>query len=228
MKVQVKIKKRLRNSRNEFALDIAFDIEDGITVLEGESGAGKTTTLRLIAGVLPPDEGLIKVGSHTYFDSVNNIDLPIQKRRVGFVFQNYSLFPHLNAEQNIAFGIKTGTKSDRSQKACDLLTVFRIEHIRGQLPRDLSGGEQQRVALARALASDPAIILLDEPLSAVDVKTRAILLDEIEDAQRRSEIPFIYVTHNQSEADRLGKQRLRIEAGRLIVGGKDAETLPSR
>ena len=200
MTVQVDVKKRLSD---DFALEISFSTSSGITVLEGRSGAGKTTTLRLIAGILTPDEGSIEIGSKTYFDSNRNIDLSIQERRIGFVFQDYALFPHFNAEQNVAYGLKAANKKTRSGKAVELLSLFRIEHIRYRLPREMSGGEQQRVALARALASDPAIVLLDEPLSAVDVETRSKLLDEIDSVQRQTRIPFIYVTHNQSEAERL-------------------------
>jgi molybdate transport system ATP-binding protein len=210
MSVEVKAKKRLGN----FVLDVEFALRDGITVLGGESGAGKTTTLRLIAGILTPDEGFINVGGKTYFDSSQNINLPIQKRRVGFVFQDYALFPHLTAFKNIAYGIGKNNGVDPSTRTNELLALFRIEHIRDQLPREMSGGEQQRVALARALAFDPAIVLLDEPLSAVDVETRAKLLDEIEAAQRRSSIPFIYVTHNPAEIERFGSQRVILNAGR--------------
>jgi molybdate transport system ATP-binding protein len=215
--LQVNVKKQLGDKRkNEFLLDISLTIENGITVLLGASGSGKTTTLRLIAGILTPDEGIIKLDSETYFDSTQKIDLPIQKRRVGFVFQDYALFPHLTAEQNIAYGIKAGTKQFKYEKALEMLALFRIEHIKGQLPHEISGGEQQRVALARALASDPAIVLLDEPLSAVDVETRVKLLDEIEFAQRRTNIPFIYITHNEAEARRLETQRITLEKGRIV------------
>jgi molybdate transport system ATP-binding protein len=184
--------------------------------LGGASGSGKTTTLRLIAGILTPDSGVISIGGKTYFDSAQNIDLSIQRRRVGFVFQDYALFPHLNAEQNISYGVKSSQKTERARKALEMLELFNIGHIGTRLPHEISGGEQQRVALARALASEPAIVLLDEPLSAVDVETRSILLDEIEAAQARTKIPFIYVTHNQSETERLGTQRIILSNGRVL------------
>jgi len=211
--LDVNVKKRLGGrSPGGFLLDISFAVDGGITVLAGASGAGKTTTLRLIAGILTPDEGIIKVGSETYFDAARNIDLSIQKRRVGFVFQDYALFPHLTAEQNIAYGIKT---KDKAEKAAEMLALFHIEHIGTRVPREMSGGEQQRVAVARALASDPSVLLLDEPLSAVDVETRSKLLDEIEYAQAQTGIPFVYVTHNEAEAVRLGTQRITLEKGRI-------------
>jgi molybdate transport system ATP-binding protein len=205
-----------KKGKEEFSLDVNFTVADGITVLAGESGAGKTTTLRLIAGILTPDEGLIKLDSETFFDSVNSINLPIQKRQVGFVFQDYALFPHLTAEKNIAYGVKNADKKFKREKALEMLSLFRIEHLKNRIPTEMSGGEQQRTALARALASEPKIVLLDEPLSAVDVETRAKLLDEIESAQTTVKIPFIYVTHNEAEASRLGTQRITLQNGKII------------
>lgn len=214
--LDVNVKKRLGDDPSAFLLDISFSVDGGITVLAGASGAGKTTTLRLIAGILTPDEGIIKVGKVTYFNSGQNVDLSIQKRRVGFVFQDYALFPHLTAEQNIAYGIKTNSKTAKAERAMEMLELFHIEHIRTRIPREMSGGEQQRVAVARALASNPSVLLLDEPLSAVDVETRSKLLDEIEAAQSKTGIPFLYVTHNEAEAIRLGRQRVTLENGRVI------------
>jgi len=214
----VNLKKHFSDNRkSEFQLDVSFSVGNGFTVLTGASGSGKTTTLRLIAGILTPDEGIIKADSQTFYDSSQKINLPIQERRIGFVFQDYALFPHLNAEQNIAYGVKANNRESRDEKAREMLSLFHIEHISRRLPREISGGEQQRVALARALASSPSIVLLDEPLSAVDVETRAELLDEIENAQRQADIPFIYVTHNETEAARLGKYRIRLQNGRVII-----------
>lgn len=213
----VNLKKHFYNkSEIVFRLDVSFSVGNGFTVLTGSSGAGKTTVLRLIAGILTPEEGFIEVDSLTFFDSAQKINISIQDRHVGFVFQDYALFPHLTAKQNIAYGVKAKDKNSGKEKAREMLSLFHIEHIRNRLPREMSGGEQQRVALARALASDPLIVLLDEPLSAVDIETRAKLLDEIENAQRRANIPFIYVTHNEAEAERFGKQRIKLQNGSLI------------
>ena len=213
----VEVKKTLSDNRGaSFTLDAAFSINNGITALLGASGSGKTTTLRLIAGILRPDEGLITAGAQVYFDSSRKIYLPIQARRVGFVFQDYALFPHLTAEGNIAYGVRDENKKAKFEKAAEMLALFHIEHVRRRFPREMSGGEQQRVALARALASDPAVVLLDEPLSAVDVETRVRLLDEIEDAQLKSGVPFLYVTHNHAEAERLGKHRIMLSRGRVV------------
>lgn len=203
----VDVKKHFKNKgKDGFSLDASFTVERGITVLMGASGAGKTTTLKLIAGILAPDSGTVKMDSQVFFDSEKKINLPIQERKIGFVFQDYALFPHLTAEQNIAYGFR----QNKPEKANEMLSLFRLEHISKRLPREMSGGEQQRVALARALASEPKIVLLDEPLSAVDVETRQQLLDEIESAQKRADIPFIYVTHNEAEARRLGKNLIKL------------------
>ena len=199
-----------------FRVDVSFSAESGFTVLTGASGAGKTSVLRMIAGILNPDEGSIKMDSQIYFDSANKINLPIQARRIGFVFQDYALFPHLTAQQNIAYGVKADNQNLKLEKAHEMLGLFHIEHIGKRIPREMSGGEQQRVALARALASDPSIVLLDEPLSAVDYETRSKLLDEIENAQSQINIPFIYVTHNEAEAKRLGKYRIIIQNGQIV------------
>ncbi len=217
--LSVNLKKHFRNKdAKDFSLDVSFSASDGITVLMGASGAGKTTILRLIAGILTPDEGFIKLNEHTFFDSNEKINLTIQARNVGFVFQDYALFPHLTARQNIAYGIKD--KTEKNETAREMLALFHIEHIGERTPNEMSGGEQQRVALARALASNPKIVLLDEPLSAVDVETRTKLLDEIEEAQRRTKIPFIYVTHNEKEAERLEKNRIVLRNGRIEIRQK--------
>ena len=200
-----------KNTAN-FTLDVSFSVGDGITVLMGASGAGKTTILKLIAGILTPDEGFINLDSQVFFDSERKINLPIQRRNVGFVFQDYALFPHLNAAKNIAYGIKDNNL--KTEKAREMLALFHIEHIAERIPAEMSGGEQQRVALARALASNPKIVLLDEPLSAVDVETRTKLLDEIEAAQQQTKIPFLYVTHNEAEAERLETSRIVIQKGK--------------
>lgn len=215
--LKVDVRKRLSSAgKDDFLLNVVFEVGSGFTVLLGPSGAGKTTTLKLIAGIVSPDDGLISLNGNAYFDSTNGTNVSIQDRRVGFVFQDYALFPHLTALENVAYGIRASNKAERDQRATEMLALFKIEKLFNRRPREMSGGEQQRVALARALASDPAIVLLDEPLSAVDVKTRSKLLDEIELAQQRVDIPFIYVTHNADEAARLGKFHVTLDNGSVV------------
>jgi molybdate transport system ATP-binding protein len=210
--LQVDVKKHLgKKGSDGFQLDLSFTADNGITVLTGASGSGKTTLLNLIAGIVRPDEGFIKLDGRTFFDSKENINMPIQKRRVGFVFQDYALFPNMTAEQNSDYGMSV----QKPHKVSGWLGLFHIGHVRHRYPHEMSGGEQQRVAIARALGSDPLLMLLDEPLSAVDIETRAKLLDEIETAQRQKDIPFIYVTHNIEEADRLGARRITLKGGKI-------------
>ncbi len=227
--MQVDIRKCFKSDKSgSFALDVTFSAADGITILFGPSGSGKTTTLRAIAGIIPPDQGRISIGDRAYFDSQAGINLSIQKRRVGYVFQDYALFPHLTAEQNVVYGIKEKTEGLRRKQARAMLALFKIEHVRHRYPENMSGGEQQRIALARALASDPALVLLDEPLSAVDFETRSGLLDEIASAQARVGIPFIYVTHNAAEALRLGTQAVVLRQGKVTATGHPSEIFDSQ
>lgn len=222
--MQIDIKKRLDSDKSgSFALDVSFVAGAGITILFGPSGSGKTTTLRAITGIIKPDQGNIRVGERTFFDSSAGVNISIQSRRVGYVFQDYALFPHLTAEQNVGYGIKDGTSSSRSERARNMLALFKVDHVRNRYPQNMSGGEQQRVALARALASDPTVVLLDEPLSAVDVETRAGLLDEIAGAQARVGIPFLYVTHNTTEAVRLGSRVVVLDHGTVKKTGLPKE-----
>jgi molybdate transport system ATP-binding protein len=223
-----------RESGQAFRIDVEFAAPSGVTILFGPSGSGKTTCLRAVAGIVTPDEGRISLDGRLYFDSTSGINLPIQQRRVGFVFQDYVLFPHLTAEQNVAYGIRVvensgaQNKAAKRERARELLSLLGIEYAARQYPRELSGGESQRVALARALASDPAIVLLDEPLSAVDAATRARLLVEIKATQRRTGIPFLYVTHNVGEVVEIGDQVIVLNNGRVIRQGSPREVMLSQ
>ena len=222
--LDAKIKKEFKtNGRVTFALDVSFVVREGVTVLFGPSGSGKTTILRSIAGIVTPDAGKIELDERVYFDSATGTNLPIQRRRVGFVFQDYLLFPHLTAVQNVAYAIGSATSKGRRDRAIELLDLLGIAYASDRRPQQLSGGEQQRVALARALGSDPAILLLDEPLSALDSATRQRLLGEIVDLQRKSRIPFLYITHSPADAVRAGDCALILNAGRIVQEGKPAE-----
>src|SRR5262252_930052 len=218
-----------RESGQAFRIDVEFTAPSGVTILFGHSGSGKTTCLRAVAGIITPDEGRISLDGCFYFDSASGVNLPIQQRRVGLVFQDYALFPHLTAEQNVAYGIRAGDnggghdKAAKRERAHELLSLLGIEYAVRQYPRELSGGESQRVALARALASDPAIVLLDEPLSAVDAKTRARLLVEIKATQQRTGIPFLYVTHNVAEVVEIGDHVIVLDEGQVIRQGSPRE-----
>src|SRR5499433_2909715 len=220
-----------RESGRAFRLDVDFTAPSGVTILFGPSGSGKTTCLRAVAGIVTPDEGRISLDGRIYFDSASGVNLPIQQRRVGFVFQDYVLFPHLTAEQNVAYGIRAGensggqSKAAKRERARELLSLLGIEYAALQYPRELSGGESQRVALARALATDPAIVLLDEPLSAVDAETRTRLLSEIGAVQRKTNIPFLYVTHNAYEGIEIGDHAVVLNQGLVVQRGSPREVM---
>ncbi|MGH9431109.1 MAG: molybdenum ABC transporter ATP-binding protein [Terriglobia bacterium] len=226
--LSVDIQKEFKNGgRRSFMLDVAFTVHHGLTVLFGPSGSGKTTTLRSIAGVVVPDGGKITLGDRAYFDSSARLNVPMQRRRVGFVFQDYLLFPHLTAQDNVLYGMRSGKDREKRKRAHELLDLLGIKHALDRYPRDLSGGEQQRVALARALASEPAIMLLDEPLSAVDASTRSRLLQEIVEIQKRSGIPFIHVTHSPADAVRAGDWVLILDQGKIVQTGLPLEAFNS-
>lgn len=210
-----------KKAERHFTLEVEFTVPNGVTILGGPSGAGKTTCLRAIAGIVTPDAGRIALGEQVFFDAPGGVNLPMQQRRVGYVFQDYALFPHLTAEQNVAYGVRAaaGSNGAKGARARALLDLLGVAYAARQYPRELSGGEAQRVALARALASDPAVLLLDEPLAAVDVETRARLLPEIGALQQRTGIPFLYVTHNTAEASAIGTRAIVLVAGRVEQQG---------
>ena len=207
--LQVMIKKKL----TDFTLDIQFTVENNTLVLFGHSGAGKTTILRAIAGLLRPDAGTIVHNEQILFSSAANICVPPQRRRVGYMFQEFALFPHMDVKQNIWYGVKQ--QNHQAQQLYErLLSLLRIEHLTTRFIDRLSGGEKQRVALARALMAEPAILLLDEPLSALDSETRLELQAELKKIQAIWQIPFVLVTHDLAEAQALGNQILFLERGR--------------
>ena len=183
----------------------------------GPSGAGKTTVLRAIAGLRTPDRGRIALGEHAWFDSAARIDLPPEQRSVGLVFQEYALFPHLSVRANVAFG---GTA-----RVDDLLERFHIAHLAAAKPTTLSGGERQRVALARALSRDPHVLLLDEPLSALDAHTRGIVRDELQDLLRELALPALLVTHDFGDAAALADRIGVVISGRLRQLGTARELI---
>lgn len=222
--MDARIKKRLGNGEGQtLTIDVNLRAAGGVTVIFGSSGAGKTSILRAIAGIITPDEGRITLGEKIYFDSAAGINLPMQERKVGYVFQNHVLFPHMTAEQNVLYGVRSESRRSARERVRDLFSLLGIQRTAARYPHELSGGEQQRIALARALATEPLVMLLDEPLSAVDVATRSRLLEEISAIQHQSGIPFLYVTHNHSEAVRLGNAMLVVDEGKVVQEGAPLE-----
>jgi molybdate transport system ATP-binding protein len=207
----------------EFLLDVAFTAHPGVTILFGASGSGKTTTLKSIAGILRPDAGRIRIGEQVLFDSERAIDLPIRRRGVGYVFQNLALFPHLSARANVEFGMTQHAKGERRERAMALLHAFHVAHTSERQPRQISGGEAQRIAFARALASGPRLLLLDEPLSAIDEATKLAIISDLKALNRELRLPVIYVTHSREEAMTLGERVLVFERGRIVAEGEPLE-----
>lgn len=206
MSINVNInKKYYKNSfKNEkdpsFLLDINFDAGNEIIVLFGGSGSGKTTTLKCIAGLDKPDNGKIIINERTYFDKGNRVNLKPQKRGLGYVFQSYALFPHMNVWNNIEYGLKNISDSEKKKRISYMLQFFNIEHFADHYPEELSGGQKQRVALARALAPQPEILLLDEPFSALDMIIRIQLRKKIKSIQHEFNLPILFITHSPQEA----------------------------
>jgi ABC-type sulfate/molybdate transport systems ATPase subunit len=208
---------RIRKQLGNFTLDVALDAPEAKTiVLFGASGAGKSLTLACLAGFSTPDAGHIVVGARVLFDAARGINLPPQARRIGMVRQDLALFPHLNAADNIAYGMQNTPRRERAQRVRELLTLVQLEHFGAQKPAELSGGQQQRVALARALAIEPALLLLDEPFSALDLQTRTELRRQVKELQQRLRTSLIFVTHDLGEAALLADEMAVLDKGRIL------------
>ncbi|MGS0765857.1 sulfate/molybdate ABC transporter ATP-binding protein [Syntrophomonas curvata] len=209
----------IRKTLPEFKLDVAFRVDQEIMAILGPSGCGKTMTLKCIAGLMLPDQGSIKLNQRVLFDSERGINLPARERKIGFLFQNYALFPHLTVFDNIAFGIRHLPASERRARVEQLLPRMRLELLAHRYPSELSGGQQQRVALARALAAEPEVLLLDEPFSALDTIVKQRLEEELLEIQDYYRGHVLFVTHNLAEAYRLSSKMAVYEAGAILQWG---------
>jgi len=213
----IDVEKRMLTANGSLNLAVQTTIPSGeLVALFGESGAGKTTLLRILAGLIAPDKGLIKFGNTVWFDSENQINIAPQGRNISLMFQDYALFPNMTVEQNIQFA-----QPEKDQSAVnELLELFGLSEFRKRKPTGLSGGQKQRVALARALARKPQLLLLDEPLSALDAEMRITLQDEIAKAHQLLGVTTILVSHDLNEVFRLATQVLCIENGLVMRTGK--------
>ena len=214
MSLLVDIEKRLGN----FMLRSKFEASSGTMALLGASGCGKSVTLRCIAGIMTPDSGRIVLDGETLFDSEKHIDLTPQQRRVGYLFQQYALFPNMTVAQNIQCGIRTGSRAEKQTQAAAQIRRFRLEGLEKKYPVQLSGGQQQRVALARILASEPRVILLDEPFSALDTFLKWNLELELADLLADFPGPILWVSHDPGECYRNCKTVCVMENGRSGAG----------
>jgi molybdate transport system ATP-binding protein len=220
--LDIDIQKTLRSGKRTFTLQVRFQSDSQRVVIFGPSGSGKSLTLKAIAGLLRPDRGRIQVDGAVLFDAGKGIDLPPQARRVGYLFQDYALFPHLSARQNIAFGLTPGwfnPKRDAHAEAVDYwLDAFALRQVAHQRPGELSGGQRQRVALARALVTRPAALLLDEPFAALDSDLRDHLRGELDRVQRHLRIPLVLITHDRLDAEMFGERVVNMIDGAVVPG----------
>ncbi|EPY2273095.1 ATP-binding cassette domain-containing protein [Clostridium sporogenes] len=209
------IKLDIVKSLNNFDLQCKLNLGNEVVALQGSSGSGKTTILDCIAGIKTPDKGIIKIDNKTVFSSSENINLPIKDRHIGYLFQNYALFPHMTVEENILFGVKNQKKYDISYIKY-ITETFKIEHLKDRKPNQISGGEKQRVALARALAIKPNVLMLDEPFSSLDKDTKEVVYKEFMEYKKKFKISIILVTHNSYEAELLADRSIIIHEGVLV------------
>lgn len=219
--IKVDVVKRISTSDGDIDLRINFTVEKGeLVTLFGKSGTGKTTILRLISGLATPDRGVIEVAGETWFDQAKGINLPARKRQPGFVFQEYTVFPHMTVEENLAYALPDKTNR---QKLEEFLEITQLKALRHKNARQLSGGQKQRVALMRALLREPKILLLDEPFSSLDYEMRSRLQDELKNICERYQLSTIFVSHDLSDILKLSKRVLLLEQGVLRLANSPEE-----
>jgi molybdate transport system ATP-binding protein len=212
----VKVRKDRSDRRSpSFVLDVVLEIPNGITIVFGASGAGKSTLLDCIAGLIRPDAGKISVGDEVLFDSERRIDIPPQKRQIAYVFQQLALFPHMSVEQNVAYGLANVQARQRAAQVTGMLEAFHVAKLSARKPDELSGGERQRVALARSLATSPKLLLLDEPLTALDAGLKKSIMDDLRLWNAAHEIPILYITHSRAEVDAVGERVIVLDHGKI-------------
>lgn len=202
--------------RDDFALGIKANLTSGITGLFGPSGSGKTSLLHCIAGLIKPDKGKIVLDETVLFDDSANVNMPIKSRRVGLVFQEHMLFPHLSVKGNLRYGQKSGSKDKKKQEMFDIAELLEIAHLLNRNVTTLSGGQQQRVALGRAILSSPRLLLLDEPFSGLDHGLKKQLIPYMKRLYEKTQVPMILVSHSPEEMAELTEELLFIEDGKLV------------
>jgi molybdate transport system ATP-binding protein len=227
----VSLQRVLRHDGTRFAMNVRFASDASRLVLYGPSGAGKTQTLRMIAGIARPDSGRVAVAGRVLFDSAAGIGLSPQQRRLACVFQDYALFPHLSVRQNIAFGRWQGWRNPPralNDAAVDRwIATFHLESVAGHYPHQLSGGQRQRTALARALVNDPAALLLDEPFAALDNHLRQRLRLELKDLQAQLRIPMLLITHDDDDVQALADEVVHLRAGSVVTAAEARSLAPT-
>ena len=219
MSIYCEINKKLHS----FELDVSFSAGRELIVIEGPSGAGKTTVLNCIAGITAPDKGRIAVGGRELYNGAGRINVAAEKRNLGYLFQNYALFPNMTVKQNVLYGIKNKKefrdKEDRTELmeyADYMMETLGIMHLADRRPDRISGGEKQRTALARALVTKPSLLLLDEPFSALDAETKETVYEEFGTFRESLQIPIILITHDHRESELFADKIITLKEGRII------------
>jgi molybdate transport system ATP-binding protein len=213
--IEIHIEKDLGN----FSLNLSLSLQKGMTVLFGPSGTGKTLTLHTIAGLVEPDSGTIRLNGVVYFDKKGGVNLPIHRRRVGYVFQEPSLFPHMNVFENIAYGISGLSSEERRRRVKHMIDKMRLSGLEKNFPHQISGGQKQRVALARALVTSPLLLLLDEPFASLDHPVREELRLDLLRIREEDHVPIVFVTHDVEEAFILADEVVVLNNGRVEQTG---------
>jgi len=211
----VQIQKRL----GEFTVDTSFTSEGGATVLFGPSGAGKTSVINMIAGLMKPDHGRIALNGEVLFDNSARIDMPASRRRIGYVFQEGRLFPHFSVGRNLDYGRWLGGHANDTAAFSRVVDLLDISHLLDRRPGKLSGGERQRVAVGRALLMRPRLLLLDEPLASLDAARKREILPYLERLRDEARVPLVYVSHNATEVRRIATRVVRLEGGSVVATG---------
>lgn len=215
----------IQHHLGDFALDVSFQVPPGLTVLFGESGSGKSSIVNAVAGLLRPDRGRIELNDRLLLDTATGLNLPVRKRRIGYVFQDARLFPHLSVRQNILYGRRFASRAGPPADLQRIIAMLGIESLLDRRPAGLSGGEKQRVAIARALLCGPELILADEPLAALDEARKAEILPYFERLRDELQIPVLYVSHSLAEVARLATTIVTLTAGRVTGVGPAAHVL---
>lgn len=220
---ELNIHKRLGDARRGFTLQVTLQADARRTVIYGPSGAGKSLTLQAVAGLLRPDHGCIAFGSEVFFDSVQGINRPARERGLGYLFQDYALFPHLNVRQNIAFGLQRGWRNPSRQCGGEAVETwlqrFELKGVAHQYPDELSGGQRQRTALARVLVNEPQALLLDEPFAALDPALRDRLRGELDELLSRLHISLLMISHDPQDLPLFGQQVVQLREGQVVNDG---------
>ena len=212
MSIEVLVRRRL----GDFSLDAAFEAQGHVVALFGPSGSGKSTLLNIIAGLVRPDEARIVVGGRVLADTAAGLRVPVHRRRVGYVFQEARLFPHMSVARNLSYGRRFAPEAERYGSVEEIVALLGIAPLLDRRPDGLSGGEKQRVAIGRALLAAPRLLLMDEPLASLDAARKAETLPYIERLRDELAIPIVYVSHSREEVERLTREIVHLDGGRVV------------